>query len=209
MNARTSLTIVEQHQYASSGLMRMSRSAAILGVDVIASLLAMAWMRWGVWLDLYGYSVYRNRSGRWVPRPATAIDYLGGIAYSATSLFVALFLLTSCACFLYVARARASSDGDASEHVLSNAFYGGSRTLQFKYSLFVRTLQFKYSLFVLSIGVSPGFYYYLWNLDASDTMRIVAGFAMTALTFMVPMLVASWWIARRAHHPQATVAQGR
>src|SRR5216683_4025096 len=198
MNARTSLTIVEQHQYASFGPMRMNKRAAILGVDVIASLLAMAWMRWGVWLDLYGYSVYRNRSGRWVPRPATAIDYLGGIAYSATSLFVALFLLTSCACFLYVARARASSDGDASEHVLSNAFYGGSRTLQFKYSLFV-----------LSIGVSPGFYYYLWNLDASDTMRIVAGFAMTALTFMVPMLVASWWIARRAHHPQATVAQGR
>lgn len=172
----------------------MNQPAAILGLDVIASLLAVAWMRWGLWLDLYGFSVYRNRSGRWVPRPATAMAYLKGIAYSGTLLFVALFILMSLFC-LYLAR-RGLADNNDSGHFRANAFYGGNGTLAFKYSVFV-----------LSIGVAPAFYYYLWNLPASDAMRIGAGFAITALTFMVPMLVVSWLTARRTHHPRPTAVR--
>jgi len=174
----------------------MGRSATVLGLDVLAPFLAVAWMRWGVWLNLYGYSLYRNRRGHWIPRPPAAVDYFQGFAWIGTLLFIALFVLTSCA-FFYAGIAKASSGGGATGGFVYNAFYGG-----------IRALAVKYSAFVFSIAVSPAFYFYMWNLHhASETTRIVGGFAMTALSFTVLMLGADWWIARRAHHPQASAVQ--
>jgi hypothetical protein len=109
--------------------MRISRSAAILGVDVIASLLALAWIWSGLWFGLLGFSVYHSRVDVWLPTPLAAREFFSSTVLTGTVFFAALFMLVSVVNFL----ARRFSGRSESEHrsgnFLTAAFYGDSRRL--------------------------------------------------------------------------------
>jgi hypothetical protein len=192
----TSLTTIEQHQYAASGSMRLSRSAVILGVDVIAAISAVAWIWSGVWFGLLGFSFYHSRGDVWLPTPPAARDFFEAMLLTGTVLFGSLFVAISAVIFA-VRRFSARSE-ESSGNFLTAAFYGD-----------VRRLYVKYSAFLLSVLVSPYVYSYLRTfqfrrllllLDSRDgrMFRIYSGFAITFAALLIVIAVANLLMPRSA-----------
>jgi hypothetical protein len=194
MNAHTSLTIADQHHYASFASMRISRSAAILGVDVMASLLALGWIWSGLWFGLLGFSVYHSRGDVWLPTPPAAREFFSSMVLTGTVLFAALFVMISVAIFI-VRRFSGGSEG-RSGNFLTAAFYGDNRRLYVKYAVFLS-----------SVFISPYFYSFMrtfrfrrllvfFNSRNTQMFRIYGGFAITFAILVVAMLIADMLIAR-------------
>jgi hypothetical protein len=200
----TSLTTIEQHQYASSGSMRMSRSATILGADVIAAIIAVVWIWSGVWFGLLGFSFYHSRGDVWLPTPAAARDFFEAMVLTGTVSFAALFAAASVVIFL--ARRFSSGSEDSSGNFLTAAFYGDNRRLYVKYSAFL-----------LSAFVSPYFYSYMrtfqfrrllafFNSRDVRMVQICGGFAITLAVLLIVITAADLLIARPARRAGAKTA---
>jgi hypothetical protein len=153
----------------------MKRPTVIFGIDVLASLAILAWYLRGPWIDLYGFSIFRNRLGDLATRPPIAIHYIHGLVFTGVLLFVALFLLAS----LLALTGRPRS--------LYHAFYG-----------YAPELIAKYSSLLLSSIVSAYFYNSLWRFHGTRLYRVSVGLALTVATFVLVMLLADWLIARRS-----------
>jgi hypothetical protein len=160
----------------------MKRPAIVFCIDVLASLIVLAWYLHGPWVDLYGFSVFRNRLGEWVPRPATAIDYIHGLVFTGVLLFVAFFLLTSLvSCSL------------ARPRFLYNAFDGEAPQLIVKYLAFL-----------LSSILAAYFYNYLWRFRGTRLYRVSIGLALTVATFVFLILAGDWSLARSGRRRRST-----
>jgi hypothetical protein len=156
----------------------MKRPTVVFGIDVLASLAILAWYLRGPWIDLYGFSIFRNRLGDLATRPPVAVHYIHGLVFTGMLLFVALFLLASLLAFT-LGRPRS----------LYHAFYDDARELIAKYS----------ALFLSSI-ISPYFYNSLWRFHGTRLNRVSVGLALTIATFVLVMLVADWLLARSPQH---------
>ena len=196
MNAHSTLTTIDQHQYASSGSVGMSRPATILSVDVIAAILAIAWIWSGLWFGLLGFSFYHSRGDVWLPTPVPARDFFEAMVLTGTTLFAALFVAISV--LIFAMRRFSGRSEDSSGSFLGSAFYGDARRLYVKYSAFL-----------LSVLLSPYIYSYLRTFqfrrllllfDSRDgrIFRIYSGFAITFAALLILIAVANLLMPRSA-----------
>jgi hypothetical protein len=161
---------------------RMKRPAIVFAADVLASLAILAWYLRGPWVDLYGLSVFRNRLGEWVPRPATAIDYIHGLVFTGVLLFVAIFLLAS----------------------LVSSSFGRPRFLYSAFDGEAPQLIVKYLAFLLSSTFAAYFYNYLWRFHGTRLYRVSIGLALTVATFVFLILAGDWLLARSGRRLRST-----
>jgi hypothetical protein len=157
----------------------MKRPAIVFCIDVLASLIVLAWYLRGPWVDLYGFSVFRNRLGEWVPRPATAIDYIHGLVLIGVLLFVTIFLLASLI-----------SSSTGRPRFLYDAFDGDAPRLIIKYLALL-----------LSSILAAYFYNYLWRFHGTRLYRVSVGLALTTATFILVIFVGDWLLARSGRDP--------
>ena len=159
----------------------MSTQLSLLIADFAASLIAVLWYWGGPWIDLYGFSSYRNRAGAWVSRPASAISYFNDAVFAGLILFVVLFLIMSLALFFTRELMDRTSNQDGG--FIYNAFYGDLKRIIVKYL----TL-----LFV--IVILPYYYLYLWGLGEPFVGFVSAGALISFATFLLMMLSIDWLI---------------
>jgi len=181
----------------------MRRSITVLGVDVIVSLIALAWCWWGAWFGLLGFSVYHSRGDVWLPTPPVAREFFQAMVMTGTVFFVALFVLVSVVIFL-VRRYSGASD-ERSGSFLSTAFYGDNRRLYMKYAafLFVAFISPYFYRFMRRVQLRP--LMLLLNAPEARMFRICGGFAITFAAFVVAVAATDWLIARPARAEPKTI----
>src|SRR5262249_45360496 len=104
-----------------------------------------------------------------------------GICLYGSIMFAALFALSS------IILLSAFSDAERDSYRLHHAFYGNGAAL-------LR----KYSALLLCVGLSPVFYFFMWQESVPRSIRISGGFLMETLLFFLLLLMAESFITARA-----------
>jgi hypothetical protein len=161
----------------------MRRRAAILSADLITSVMVVAWYVWGPWVHLYGFSVYHSRGDVWLPTPPAAINFFSHMVLTVTSIYVSLFVLTSCLTFFF--SRPYSVDHAGRRHFPRDAFYGDGRRLLVKYCAFLL------GSIALAFATSSTL-----KFRASHEFSISTAVGIMLAAFLVVVFVADMLLAR-------------
>ena len=154
------------------------RRKVILLCDITAFYAVFLWSVAGPWDNLLGFSVYHSRGDVWLPTPPAAANFFRDMVSTGSWLFGAFFLFTSGLIF-FLGRPRGASTETKEATILDAAFYGDTRKLCVKYSVF---------LFISFI--SPFFYGFMRRFPVTRTDRIAGGFAISVGLFILMLALA-------------------
>jgi len=157
--------------------MTVKAIAAFFG-DVLVCSVAIAWCWLGLWINLFGFSIYHSRGNVWLPTPPAAIVFFHSMVMSGTLGFALSVLVASSATLLL--ESRHATVGRS----VYTAFYGDARRLSTKYLAFL-----------LSAFVSPFFYDFMWRFRGTRSFRIACGLALTLVAFTIILIAGEALVA--------------